>query len=150
PALRNVTYEDTTSSMRAFSRTSAMSSSRMRPATPVSLRSHGKIVFAPPDEGAGCEHGAIGADDGSMPKKGFPTLAKRTVKELVDDDGTDLAAPLPYYSVPAIFPAIAALMALLGVVRQADKSVTTILDILQPLVSAQMLGDVDPVIRQLA
>src|SRR5690606_8376223 len=50
----------------------------------------------------------------------------------------------------AIFPAIVALMALLGVFGQADKSVTTILDIIQPLVSDKMLGDVEPVIRQLA
>ncbi|WP_162598814.1 YihY/virulence factor BrkB family protein [Nocardioides gilvus] len=86
----------------------------------------------------------------SVPKKRFATVAKRTVKEFIDDDCTDLAAALTYYSVLAIFPAIVALMALLGVVGQADKSVTTILDIIQPLVSDQMLGDVEPVIRQLA
>jgi hypothetical protein len=39
PALRSVTYCETTSSMRAFSRTSAMSSSRILPATWRSLRS---------------------------------------------------------------------------------------------------------------
>ena len=41
PALRSVTYCETTSSMRAFSRTSAMSSSRIRPATSRSLRPAG-------------------------------------------------------------------------------------------------------------
>ena len=38
PAFFSVTYCETTSSMRAFSRTSAMSSSRIRPATWRSLR----------------------------------------------------------------------------------------------------------------
>src|SRR3954447_7017240 len=38
PALRRVTYCETTSSMRALSRTSAMSSSRIRPAPSRSLR----------------------------------------------------------------------------------------------------------------
>lgn len=86
----------------------------------------------------------------SVPRKRFPLLAKRTVKEFVDDDCTDLAAALTYYSVLAIFPAIVALMALLGVVGQAEQSVNTILDIIEPLVSDEVLGDVEPVIRQLA
>lgn len=77
-------------------------------------------------------------------------VVKRTFAEFSRDRCTDLAAALTYYSVLAVFPAIVALIALLGVVGQAEESITTMLDILRPLVSADMLELIEPVIRQLA
>ena len=46
------------------------------------------------------------------PKRPAFFVLRRTVREFLDDGGTDLAAALTYYSVLAIFPALIALMAL--------------------------------------
>src|SRR5690606_1377794 len=95
-------------------------------------------------------HDPIGEPTVSVPRQRLPLLVRRTVKEFGDDECLDLAAALTYYSVLAIFPAVVALTALLGVVGQAEESIDTILNILKPLLSDDMLGNVDPVIRQLA
>ncbi len=50
----------------------------------------------------------------------------------------------------AIFPAALALTALLGLVGQAERSVQTVVDVLEPLVSEQTLGTVRPVLEDLA
>jgi membrane protein len=77
-------------------------------------------------------------------------VAKRSFREFRDDQCTDLAAALTYYAVLAIFPAALALTALLGLVGQAEKSVQTVVDVLEPLVSEQTLGTVRPVLEDLA
>ena len=61
-------------------------------------------------------------------------------REFIDDGGTDLAAALTYYSVLAIFPALIALMALVGVFGQAQESVDAIMEILAPLVTTDDHG----------
>ena len=66
-------------------------------------------------------------------------VARRTVREFKDDQGTGLAAELTYYSVLAIFPGLIALLALVGVFGQAQRSVELILEILAPLVSGDTL-----------
>ena len=71
-------------------------------------------------------------------------VVRKSYREFRDDQCTDLAAGLTYYAVLAIFPAALALTALLGLVGQADKSVQTVLDVLDPLVSDQTLGDIQP------
>ena len=50
-------------------------------------------------------------------------VLRRTVREFLDDGGTDLAAALTYYSVLAIFPALIALMSLVGVFGQRRESI---------------------------
>lgn len=77
-------------------------------------------------------------------------VLKRTASEFSKDQCTDLAAALTYYGVLAIFPAVIALTSLLGVVGQAEESVDTLLEVLEPLVSADMLGTVEPTLRELA
>jgi membrane protein len=52
--------------------------------------------------------------------------------------------------VLSIFPAALALTALLGLVGEADRSVKTVVDVLDPLVSKDTLGTVEPVLTQLA
>jgi membrane protein len=70
--------------------------------------------------------------------------------EFTEDQCTDLAAALTYYAVLAVFPAALALVSLLGVFGQADKSVDTVVKTLDPLVSSKMLGTVEPALRQIA
>lgn len=77
-------------------------------------------------------------------------VVKRTFAEFSRDRCTDLAAALTYYSVLALFPAIVALTALLGVVGQAQQSIDTMIAILNPLVSDDVIALVEPVVRQLA
>jgi membrane protein len=69
------------------------------------------------------------------PKRPAFFVFRRTVREFIDDGGTDLAAALTYYSVLAIFPALIALMALLGVFGQTQESIDAIMEILTPLVT---------------
>jgi membrane protein len=69
------------------------------------------------------------------PKRPAFFVLRRTVREFISDGGTDLAAALTYYSVLAIFPALIALMALLGVFGQTQESIDAIIEILAPLVT---------------
>jgi membrane protein len=84
------------------------------------------------------------------PKRSAFFVFRRTVRELQDDGGTDLAAALTYYSVLAIFPGMIALLALVGVIGQAEESVRVILDILAPLVSSDRIASLTPTLDQLA
>jgi membrane protein len=49
-------------------------------------------------------------------------IARKTLREFTDDQCTDLAAALTYYSVLALFPALLALVSLLGLFGQAGKT----------------------------
>lgn len=77
-------------------------------------------------------------------------VARRTVREFQDDNCTHLAAALTYYSVLSIFPALIALLSLVGLFGQAGRSVEKILEVLDPLVSAETLDRIRPVLTELA
>jgi membrane protein len=85
-----------------------------------------------------------------LDKRSWMYVARRTWREFTDDECTDLAAALTYYAVLSIFPAAIALTSLLGLVGQAEESVDTVLEVLNPLVSEQMLGTVEPTLRQIS
>jgi membrane protein len=87
---------------------------------------------------------------GELTRRSWKYVARKSFREFLDDQCTDLAAALTYYAVLAIFPAILALLSVLGLVGQADEAVDTVLEVLEPLVSASMLETVRPVIEQLA
>ena len=67
-----------------------------------------------------------------LEKRTWWYVARKVWREFSDDQCTDLAAALTYYGVLAIFPAVLALSAILGLVGQAEKSVQTVLDVHQP------------------
>ena len=98
--------------------------------------------------------GTIGEDttgeDRSGPRRPALFVVRRTVREFLDDDGTDLAAALTYYSVLAVFPGLLALLALVGVFGGARQSVDVIVEVLTPLVSAERLDQVRGILDQLA
>lgn len=77
-------------------------------------------------------------------------VVRKSFREFLDDQCTDLAAALTYYSVLAIFPAMLALVSVLGLVGQAEESVKTVLDVLRPLVADSTLDAVEPVLSKLA
>ena len=85
-----------------------------------------------------------------LSKRSWVYGLRKTVNEFTDDQCTDLAAALVYYSVLAIFPAALALVSILGVVGQAGESVDVVVRTMKPLVSDQMLGTIEPALRQIS
>ena len=82
-------------------------------------------------------------DPTDIQKRTWWYVARKVRREFSDDQCTDLAAALTYYGVLAIFPAVLALSAILGLVGQAEKSVQTVLDVISPLVSEDALGTIE-------
>jgi membrane protein len=75
--------------------------------------------------------GATAPDPESPEKPDAPTqltkpswkfILRKTIREFSDDQCTDLAAALTYYAVLALFPALLALVSLLGLVGQQGKT----------------------------
>ncbi|MEH0109201.1 YihY/virulence factor BrkB family protein [Tersicoccus sp. MR15.9] len=85
--------------------------------------------------------------DISKPSWGY--VFKRTVSEFGKDKCTDLAAGLTYFAVLSLFPAILALVSILGVVGQADATTNAVLDLLKPI-GGKALDTIGPVIKELA
>ena len=54
-------------------------------------------------------------------KRSWFYVLRKTMHEFTEDQCTDLAAALTYYAVLAIFPAVLALVSVLGVVGQAHE-----------------------------
>src|SRR5215212_8329849 len=64
------------------------------------------------------------------PRKGsLGQTLKRTVTEFKEDNLTDRAAALTYYSVLSIFPAMIALVSIVGLVGNPDSVTETVSDI---------------------
>jgi len=53
-----------------------------------------------------------------LPERSWAAVARRTFKELLDDELADRAAALTYYGVLSLFPALLVMVSLLGVVGQ--------------------------------
>src|ERR671925_26414 len=67
-----------------------------------------------------------------LSRRAWPGVLKRTVREFKDDNLTDWAAALTYYGILALFPALIALVSIVGLF--ADPK--TITDTLTKLVSS--------------
>jgi membrane protein len=65
--------------------------------------------------------------------RGWGAVLKRTVKEFKDDDLTDWAAALTYYTVLSIFPAMIALVSILGLAGQNPQTTNALLDIIDQI-----------------
>ena len=70
---------------------------------------------------------------GDIDRPGWTYTAKASLAEFQRDQCTDLAAALTYYSVLSVFPAILALVSLLGVFGQGEASTQALLEILRDL-----------------
>ncbi len=84
-------------------------------------------------------------------KPGWKYTAKSAFAEFQRDQCTDLAAALTYYSVLSVFPAILALVSLLGFVGQGESTTTALLDIVRQLgqndVADQLKAPIDQIVR---
>ncbi len=82
-------------------------------------------------EGAGrrADYRPVGTDPKSS---GFATV-KRTLKEFSEDNLTDWAAALTYYGVLALFPALIAMVSLIGLVADPASTTRTLTEIVTTL-----------------
>jgi len=100
---------------------------------------------APPPDAASKPDGPS-----DLTRRSWTYVARKTLREFSDDECLDLAAALTYYAVLALFPAMLALLALLGLVVDPRESVDTALQVLRPLVSDQLLVTVEQPLRDMA
>jgi membrane protein len=70
---------------------------------------------------------------GDLGIRGWFSVFKRTLSEFRDDNLTDWAAALTYYTVLAIFPALIALVSILGLVGQNPQTTNALLSIIDDI-----------------
>ncbi len=95
----------------------------------------------PPDDGAKADSPT------DVSARGWRTTAKSALAEFQRDQCTDLAAALTYYSVLAIFPAILALVSLLGVFGQGESTTQALLDVVRQLGQADAADQLEEPVR---
>lgn len=77
-------------------------------------------------------------------------VARRTLREFSRDQCTDIAAALTYYSVLALFPALIALLSLIGLTGNGPQSVQTLLGILKDVGAGSVASTLRPTLVQLS
>ena len=83
----------------------------------------------------------------AKPSLGFGL--KNAVKQFSSDQCTDLAASLTYYAVLSLFPALLALVSLLGVFGQGETTVETILTVVRDLGQEEAVEQIEGPIRSM-
>jgi len=92
--------------------------------------------------GTRADYAPVGAD----PKPTTGGTVKRTLKEFSEDNLTDWAAALTYYGVLAMFPALVALVSIVGLLTNPQQ----LTDALTEVVPADAADTLNPVIQQIA
>ncbi|MBT2520877.1 YihY/virulence factor BrkB family protein [Arthrobacter sp. ISL-28] len=82
-------------------------------------------------------------------KPSWMYIAKKTLREFSQDHCPDLAAGLTYYAVLSLFPALLALVSLLGIFGQAEKTTAALLDIVQGIAPGTTTDMIREPIREL-
>jgi membrane protein len=85
-----------------------------------------------------------------LEKPSWKYIARKTLREFSKDQCPDLAAALTYYSVLSIFPALLALVSLLGIFGDPQKTTSALLDIVQGFAPGQTVDTLRPVVQDLA
>jgi membrane protein len=88
-----------------------------------------------------------------LDKKSWFGVAKRAFTEFKDDNVTDWAAALTYYSVLSIFPALIVFVSLLGVFGQGQSTIDSLLQIAKDIGAPEdalntLKGPIDEVVTQ--
>ena len=84
-----------------------------------------------------------------FPKGSVLYILRRTLYRFTANCGTDMAAALTYFTVLSIFPALLAIVSLLGIFGQGEDSANAILAFLKDNAPTQMYGILEDPIRQL-
>jgi membrane protein len=77
-------------------------------------------------------------------------VARRTFREFGTDQCTDLAAALTYYAVLALFPAVIAVLSLIGLVGQGRPTIDAIIQILHQIGMTSAADNVEPLLKELS
>ncbi len=85
-----------------------------------------------------------------LTKPSWRYVLRKTVREFSDDQCTDLAAALTYYSVLALFPAAIALLSLVGLVGQGPETVDTLLQVLRDVGAGGAADTLEPTLTELS
>ena len=76
-------------------------------------------------------------------------VLRKTAREFSTDQCTDLAAALTYYAVLSLFPAMLALVSLLGVFGQGKRTTDAVLEIVNGIAPSSAVDTLRPTIEQL-
>jgi membrane protein len=87
---------------------------------------------------------------GEVKKRSWLYIAKKTMREFSKDQCTDIAAALTYYGVLALFPALIALVSLLGVFGQGKDTTDALLKIVDQVGPSSAVDTLKPTIEQLS
>ncbi|MFW5472386.1 YihY/virulence factor BrkB family protein [Knoellia sp. CPCC 206450] len=98
-----------------------------------------------PDENSDAKPDSLG----DITKPSWKYTAKKAWAEFTADGCTDLAAALTYYSVLSLFPALLALVSLLGVFGQGESTTTALLDMVRDLGQASAADQLEGPISQM-
>jgi membrane protein len=83
-------------------------------------------------------------------KPAWKFALKRAFAEFSDDECTDLAAALTYYSVLSLFPAAIAVISLLGVFGQGPSTINALLQIAKDLGAGSVTSSIEGPLQQLS
>ncbi len=83
-------------------------------------------------------------------RRSWVYVGRKTLREFSKDQCTDLAAALTYYSVLALFPALVALVSMLGVFGQGQSTVDSLLEIVDQVGPSSAVDSLRPTIEGLA
>lgn len=83
-------------------------------------------------------------------KRSWGYILKKTYREFVDDQATDLAAALTYYAVLAVFPALLAIVSIVGLFSDPETTVQAMLDFLAGILPPDTLAIVEEPLSNLA
>lgn len=84
-----------------------------------------------------------------FPRGSLLYILRRTLYRFTSNGGTDMAAALTYFTVLSVFPALLAIVSLLGIFGQGEDSAAAILAFLKDNAPTQMYGILEDPIRQL-
>jgi membrane protein len=89
-------------------------------------------------------------DPSDLTKPSWKYIFRKTMREYSKDECTDLAAALTYYGILALFPAMLAIISLLGLVGDPQKTVDALLGIVADLGQQDAVDALRPTINNLA
>jgi membrane protein len=96
------------------------------------------------------DHPAKPDSPAELDKRSWKYVGRKVMREFSEDQCTDQAAGLTYYAVLALFPALLALLSIVGLFMDPEEAVSTVTEVLSPLVAQSTLDTITPVIEGLA
>ena len=89
-------------------------------------------------------------DPTDLEARSWKYVVRKTLREFSADGCTDIAAALTYYAVLALFPALIALMSLVGLLGQGRESADTVVQILRDVGAGGAADSLEPTLTELS